>query len=254
MRKLSDIFDFLCSIAPLELQMDFDNSGFLFGRKEAQVDKILLSLDVTDSVVKEAADNGAQLIISHHPLIWGAPKAITDGSAYTERLLSLAENKISVISMHTNLDCADGGVNDVLLSLFCSNKADDALEACGRIGTLDTALNMPEFLSLCKEKLGCKGLRYYDAGREVKRLGVFGGSGASSLQEAYEKNCDTLLTSDIKYHQFLEAAELGINLIDADHFYTENPIMCVLCDKIRCSFPELDVFISQTHSAVIEFA
>jgi len=74
------------------------------------------------------------------------------------------------------------------------------------------------------------------------------------LQEAYEKNCDTLLTSDIKYHQFLEAAELGINLIDADHFYTENPIIPVLCDKIRCSFPELDVFISQTHSAVIEFA
>ncbi len=254
MRTLNEIFEYLCQIAPLELQMDFDNSGFLLGRRDAQVNRILLSLDVTDRVIEEAVEKEAQLIISHHPLIWEAPKAITDSSAYTARLLTLAEKGIAVISMHTNLDCAQDGVNDVLLSMFCADAAEDKLDGCGRIGYLRHALDMKEFLALCKSKLGCKELRYYDAGREVHKLGVFGGSGASSLREAFDKGCDTLVTADVKYHQFLEAAEIGLNLIDADHFYTENPIIHELCSRIKIRFPEINAFVSEAHSAIIDFA
>lgn len=254
MRTVSEIFNALCEFAPLELQMDFDNSGFLFGRGDAQVDSVLLSLDITNAVIKEAIEKNVQLIISHHPLIWSAPKAITDNSAYTEKLLTLAENGIAVISMHTNLDCAQGGVNDVLLNYFCDDMACDTLEDCGRIGILKETISMTEFLQLCKEKLGCKGIRYYNSGRKVSKLGVFGGSGADSLKEAWDKGCDTLLTADVKYHQFLEAAELGLNLIDADHFYTENPVIFELCKIIRNNFSEINTYVSQVHRAVIDFA
>ena len=98
MRTVSEIFNALCEFAPLELQMDFDNSGFLFGRSDTQVDSVLLSLDITNAVIKEAIEKNVQLIISHHPLIWSAPKAITDNSAYTEKLLTLAENGIAAVS------------------------------------------------------------------------------------------------------------------------------------------------------------
>ena len=132
MIKVRDIFDKLREIAPLEYQMGFDNSGFLLGRADSEVERVLLSLDVTEKVVDEAIELGAQLIVSHHPLIFSPLKSIRD-----EKLLKLAENGISVISMHTNLDIAKGGVNDVLLRLLGAT-GDEVLddEGCGRVGYL----------------------------------------------------------------------------------------------------------------------
>jgi len=254
MATVKEVFAYLCEIAPLELQMEFDNSGFLLGRENAQVSRVLLALDITDAVIEEAIEKKAELLVSHHPLIWDAPKAITDAHPYPARILKLAENKIAVISMHTNLDTAAGGVNDVLISQFCSKAEEELIGGCGRIGKLEKPMPMSEFLSLCKEKLNVKGLRYYDSGKPVSCLGVLGGGGSDFMNEAFEKGCDTYLTADIKYHQFLDAAELGLNLIDGDHFYTENPVMPVVCEKLRDAFPELDVFVSERHHAVIEFA
>lgn len=254
MIKLQEIFNYLCELAPLELQMDFDNSGFLMGHADADIKKIICTLDVTDKVVCEAVELGAQLIISHHPLIWSAPKSVTDAASYTGRLLTLAENKIAVISMHTNLDCALGGVNDVLIRKFCTLVEEGRVDGCGRIGILDEPMSMNDFLMLCKKRLSCKGIRYYDSGRKVHRIAVLGGAGAGALQEVFLSGCDTYITADVKYHQFLEACELGINLIDADHFYTENPVIHDLSAKISSKFPDMEVLVSQVHSGIIEFA
>ena len=254
MPKIKDIYEYLTVLAPLELQYEYDNSGFLFGRGDTEVNCVLLALDVTDAVIEEAAELGAQLIVSHHPLIWSAPKAVTDSSAYTARLLTLAEKGIGVISMHTNFDKAMGGVNDVLIRKFCSHIDAETIDGCGRIGQLDAPVALSDFLPLCRERLGAKGLRYFDAGRAVHRLGVLGGAGADCLREACNKGCDTYITADIKYHQFLEAAELKINLIDADHFYTENPAMHSLCSRLSFGFPEIDARLSKAHSCVIDFA
>ena len=106
-----DIFEKLCALAPLELQLGFDNSGFLLGRQTAAVTKALLALDITSAVVDEAIEQGVELIISHHPLIFSPLKSVTD-----EKLLRLAQHQIAVISMHTNLDIAQGGVNDALMA------------------------------------------------------------------------------------------------------------------------------------------
>ena len=254
MATIKEVYNYLCDIAPLELQMDFDNSGFLIGREEQTVTKILLALDVTDAVVSEAREIGAELIVSHHPVIFAPLKSVTDSNAGTRRILELIENRIGVISMHTNLDAAEGGVNDVLAAKFCSELSEHRLEGCGRIGRLDNAVTMREFLTLCGEKLHTKGIRYYDCGRKVSKLAVLGGSGASSLLEAYSFGCDTLLTADVKYHQFQQAAELGMNLVDADHYYTENPVMQVLADKLKKEFSGLCVKVSERHDALIDFA
>ena len=246
---VNDIYNSLCALAPLELQMGFDNSGFLFGRALSEVKKVLLSLDISSNVVDEAIDMGAQLIISHHPLIFTPVKSVTD-----EKLLKLAENKIAVISMHTNLDIARGGVNDVLLELLGA-KGDEVLdeEGCGRIGFLPESMELNVFLQLCKERLNSKGLRYYDAGRAVHKIAVMGGAGGDYVQLAYDCGCDTYITSDIKYNRFLEAAELGINIIDADHFCTENPVIPVLREKLANSFPELEFVVSKVHGQLVSF-
>lgn len=254
MRTVNEIYEYLCDLAPLDLQLDFDNAGIQLGRLSAKLEKAILALDITDEVIDEAIESGSQLLISHHPLIWNGLKEITD-SLDGAKLLKLAENKIAAISMHTNLDIVNGGVNDLLLELLgaqCEAPLDE--DNCGRVGDLIQPVSMPEFLKSCKAKLKANGLRYHDAGRSVKKLAVMGGAGGDALLAAYRKGCDTYLTSDIKYHQFLMAKELGINLIDADHFCTENPVVYMLREKLSAQFPDVCFAVSERHQQPVSFA
>lgn len=253
MNTVKEIFEKLCELAPLSLQLPFDNSGFLIGHADAPVSRALLSLDVTSEVIQEAIGRDAQLIVSHHPLIWEAMKSLADEDLAQKKLLTLAENKIAVISMHTNLDIAEGGVNDVLISLLgARNEGPFEEEGCGRHGQYDRALSMREFLHLCKEKLRSNGLRYYDAGREVRHIAVLGGSGGN-LVDACRCGCDTYVTADVKYSVFLQARELGINLVDGDHFCTENPVMFALREKLDAAFPEAEFLLSEKHDQTARF-
>lgn len=253
MTRVCDIYENLCELAPVETQMSFDNAGFLLGHSEEEVKNVLLALDITDAVIDEAMETGAELIVSHHPLIFGALKSLTDIGP-GRKALRMAENHIAAICMHTNLDIAQGGVNDVLIKLLGA----EALEAldeenCGRIGELSKPVALEEFLEKSKYCLNAKGIRYYNAGKPVKRFAVMGGSGADDIATAYSKGCDTYLTADIKYHQFQTAQELGINLIDADHFSTENPIIPVLAARLASAFPDVSFHVSQKHEALIDF-
>ena len=253
MRTLNEIYQYLCALAPLELQMDFDNSGFLVGHRNASVSKLLLALDITEDVVEEAIEKKVDLIISHHPVIFHKLSSVTD-HGLGDLVLQMAENGIAAVCMHTNLDIADGGVNDVLIRLLgadCECPLDE--NGCGRVGMLVSPVPLTDFLELCKERLKANGLRYCDAGKDVRRIAVMGGAGADALYEAVEKGCDTYVTADVKYHQFLDAVRLGINLIDADHFSTENPIIPVLADKLRQAFPDVFFKVSACHQTCISF-
>ena len=248
MNTVKDIYEKLCELAPPELQLDYDNSGFLIGHADAPVEKALLSLDVTKEVVEEANEKGVQLIVSHHPLIWEPMKSVTDDDPTHEKILRLIERGIALISMHTNLDIAEGGVNDVLIALLgAENEGPFDEEGCGRMGRLEKSVPLNIFLETCKEKLSTRGLRYYDAGRPVERIAVLGGSGGSSLPGARAAGCDTFVTADVKYSVFLHARELGVNLIDGDHFCTENPIMSVLLEKLSAAFPDTEFILSSRH-------
>ena len=254
MNTVGDIFEKLCAIAPLELQLEYDNAGFLLGRRDAGVERVLLSLDVTGEVAEEAISRGAQLIVSHHPVIWDEMKSLTDQKPENEKLLKLLENRLAVISMHTNLDIAEGGVNDVLIGLFgARNEGCFEDERCGRIGSLPHPMAINDFLRRCKDALRTNGLRYYDAGRPVERIAVLGGAGGSALSGAWRSGCDTFVTADVKYSVFLQARELGMNLIDGDHFCTENPVMGVLRQQLSEAFPDTEFLLSEKHDQTVSF-
>ena len=254
MTTVKQIFDRLCEIAPLSLQLPYDNAGFLVGRGDAAVSRVLLSLDITSEVVSEAREIGAKLIVSHHPVIWNKFNALTDENEEDDKVLSLLENGIAAICMHTNLDIAPGGVNDVLLGLFgLASEGCFEEEGCGRMGRFSRPLPLDDFLSLCKERLNTRGLRYYDAGRPVQCLAVLGGAGGNNLIDAHRAGCDTYLTADVKYSTFLLARELGVNLIDGDHFCTENPVMAALKERLEEFFPEIDFRLSHRHDQTARF-
>ena len=256
MYKVAEIADYFEKKVPSAMKMDFDNVGFLAGNSGWDVGRVLVSLDITGEVIEEAKGLGAQLILSHHPLFFQL-KSASDRTPEGHRLVSLLSSGIAAICLHTNLDCACGGVNDALMARLGIDVSgilepeqalpDGTVYGCGRWGELAEATDMPHFLGKVKDALSANGLRYHDAKIPVKRVAVCGGSGGSMLGDAVARGCDTLVTADVKYDQFLFAREEGINLIDADHFCTENVVVPVLADMLGEAFPELDVHISKRH-------
>ena len=258
MTTVADILAFMETVAPRSMKMDWDNVGLLCGSRNTQVTKILVALDPFEHVCQEASDWGAELIVTHHPLIFQALKSITDDTSIGRGIMTLIRSGISAVNAHTNLDCTPGGVNDILSkTLELTNveiinpQGDPAygLLRCGEV----TEQPLETFLSTVKASLGCEGLRYVDGGKPVRKVAVGGGSCAGEMMDAIGAGCDTFVTADIKYNQFWDAKELGLNLIDAGHFYTENPVVAVLAEKIAAAFPEVEVKISESHRDCMKF-
>ena len=255
MTNCREIYDYINSYAPVNTQEGFDNAGFLFGDKGREVKTALLALDATSGVIAEAADKGAQLIITHHPLIFHPLKNVLADNPVGRKIIALSKNDICVISMHTNLDKAAGGVNDILIKTLGADKIEVAGESCPfmRVGYLEKEENLQDFLRRVKSNLKSNGLRYHDAGRPVRKIACLGGAGGGYLYDAFSLGCDTYVTSDIKYDTFLDAAELGINLIDADHFCTENPVIFDLKNRLDKVFPDVSFIISERHCQTARF-
>ena len=261
MVTVNDVFNTLAKMAPPEAKMDFDNVGLLVGKTAEEVLRVLISLDITDAVIEEAVKAGAQLIVSHHPLFFSL-KSVTDGDRTGRKIVKLLSNGMSAICMHTNLDAARGGVNDALAEkagilkpeLLAVEGVLPSGEAFsyGRFGELAAECTFSEYLEFIKKSLKSNGLRYC-GGKPVKKVAVLGGSGGDYMHHAINQGCDTFITSDIKYDVFLEAKELGLNLIDADHFCTENVVTEVLLKLLRREFPKLDVEISRQHAQTAQF-
>lgn len=248
MHTIGAILNDLEQFAPTETKMDFDNVGLLAGDPDWQITSVLLSLDITTPVILEAEALSAGLIVSHHPLFFGLQAAVP-GNPGGKHTLELLTRRIGAICMHTNLDAADGGVNDALARILGVMDAQPFEEEhVGRIGHIGTPLMLPEFLTQVKTALGCEGLRYVKGRNPVFQVAVGGGSCGSMLENAVLAGCDTFITADIKYDVFLRALELGINLIDAGHFHTENVVMPVLKERLSKAFPDLKLHISDHHA------
>ena len=252
MATVKEILTFLETLAPASLKMDWDNVGLLCGSRNAEVTKILVALDPFEGVCREAADIGAQLIVTHHPLIFQPVRTVTDETSVGRSIQLLCRHGISAVNAHTNLDVAPGGVNDVLAEKLGLQNIVTLEGGLLRMGEVSTQ-SLPEFLAVVKNRLGCEGLRYVSGGKPVKQVAVGGGSCASEIMEALDAGCDTFVTADIKYNQFWDARDLGLNLIDAGHFHTENPIVPVLAEKIAAAFPKIQVEISKTHTDCMNF-
>lgn len=246
MTKVENVLAFLQELAPPELAMDFDNVGLLLGRESAPVTRILTALDITDDVIGEAAALKAELIVAHHPLFFDI-KRIVDTEPVGKKILALASAGISAICMHTNLDVARGGVNDALaaaLGLRVEGELNEE-QHVSRLCSTESETAFSDFMRHTCAALCVNGLRYHDAGRPVRVVGVCGGSGGQDLELAHQKGCDTYVSADIKHHQFILAKELNINLIDAGHFPTENVVIPILAEKLAAAFPETEVKLSR---------
>ena len=262
MATVQDILTFVETLAPRNMKMDWDNVGLLCGSKTAQVTKVLVALDPFEHVCQEAADMGAQLIVTHHPLIFQALKAVTDETSIGRGIMLLCRHGISAVNAHTNLDCAPGGVNEVLaqtlglsnIAVILPSGTDIAGNEWGLLRSgMTQECTLSDFLAHVKTALGCEGLRYVDGGKPVRKVAVGGGSCASGMLEALDAGCDTFVTSDIKYNQFWDAKDLGLNLIDAGHFHTENPVAAYMAERLQEAFPEISVKLSEKHDDCANF-
>jgi dinuclear metal center YbgI/SA1388 family protein len=262
MTSVNEVYQLVQEKAPFHLQMDFDNSGFLVGRGERLVNRVLIALDITESVIEEAINCGAQLIVAHHPVIWGGAKSITDKTPTGRKLLLMAEHGIAAICAHTNLDAVEEGVNDALATRLgladIGQLHQDGVDEQGRpygIGRIGTVPEQPlyDFALSVKQLLGSNGVRLVDGGKPVHTVAVGGGSCGGMLHDAIAQGCDTFVTADVKYDGFLDAKALGINLIDAGHYPTENVVCPVLQNWISDAFPEVDVMISKCHKEVFSY-
>ena len=261
MATLKEIYEFINSVAPFDIQEGFDNAGFLVGRRDRAVRKILVALDITGEVAEEAARLGAELIVAHHPVIFNPVKSVTDETLTGQVLLALAEQKIAAICAHTNLDAARGGVNDCLAEALELTEIGQLSQAgvddqghpygIGRVGTVHRpGLSAREYAAFVKEKLSSSDVRFVDGGKPVQRVAVGGGACGSMLEDVIAQGCDTFVTSDLKYNQFLDAKALGLNLLDAGHFPTENVVCGPMVQWLSKAFPKMEVRLSEVHREV----
>ena len=232
MAKVKDFYGYLNSIAPFETQEDWDNSGMLVGDMDAEVKKVAVVLDITHEEIKKAKAIGADLIISHHPVIFNPIKSVTKGSVPYE----LVASSINALCCHTPLDIADGGTNDSLAKLLgieVTRTEDPIL----RLGTVEptTAENLAGKIA---KKLNTK-VRYADAGRKIEKIAICTGAGCSLIEAAGE--IDAFITGDASHHNFLDCIQAGITLIAAGHYETEIVVVPVLVKKLQAQFPDIEI-------------
>lgn len=216
------LYDLLCAAYPASLSEEWDNDGLLCSADpSAEITSVLCALDVTDGAIARAVELGANVILSHHPLIFHPLTAITPDDPQAKKVITLLAAGISVLSFHTRADAAPGGVNDLLASALSLRDAVSFGSGIGRVGVLPSALSLFDFAEEAKQALSAPRLLVGSAGRPVLRVAVVGGSGKSELSSAIETGADTFLSGRLSYEITNAAAEYGINLIEAGHFATE---------------------------------
>lgn len=224
----------LKAFAPTELACNWDNVGLLVDAGRP-VSRVLTALDITADVVREAAAQGCELIVSHHPVIFDPLKRI----AADDVPALLLQNGISAICMHTNLDAAPGGVNDTLadtLGMAREGRREFA-DGCGRIGTVP-ATTAAELARFCAATLH-SGVKYVDSPRPVTCLAEVSGAGGSYLQQAIDEGADCLVTGEAAHHIALLAKQKGVGLVVAGHWGTEQAVADVLAARLTAAFPGL---------------
>ena len=211
---------------PEDLREDWDNDGLMCSSDDSlEVKRTLITLDVTEDIVDYAISHDIDLIVSHHPLIFKPLKSVTEEGHVSRKVIKLIKNDISVMSFHTRADKVDGGVNDTLADILgLKNTVPFGEGNLGRIGTLREELSMEDFSYLLKGLLDCDGVKVSDACIPVQRVAVVGGDGKSYVQSALLAGADTFVSGRIGYNVMAEAGEMGINLIEAGHFFTEHPV------------------------------
>ena len=242
MTKIRDLYEYIDSFAPFRSAMSFDNVGLLVGDGEREVTKVLISLDITRETVAEAAALGAELIVSHHPVIFEPLRTLAPGDVPYE----LAKVGIAAICAHTNLDLSESfGVNTCLSAAVGIEQVRgmDVLPELGVpqwfLGELSTELDPEEFAGLVKKTLSAGSVRYTKGREAIRKVGLLSGSGGDALAAAARAGAQAFLTGELGHHEFLLARALGVTAVEAGHFATEAVVVKPLCEKLAAQFPNV---------------
>ncbi|MEE1056517.1 MAG: Nif3-like dinuclear metal center hexameric protein [Acutalibacteraceae bacterium] len=237
---VKDIYNYIDSFAPFETAMSFDNAGLLMGDETAQIKKVLVALDITEDVLNEAHSMGAELVISHHPVIFKPLKSINSNSIPYK----IAQLNLSAICAHTNLDLSSEGVNVCLantLELENILLTDEGI-VIGELPANSNKLTSKQFAELVKNKLDCNGVRYTDIKNSISRVAVGGGACGEYIYLAKNLGADAFVTGEIKHNYILESHDINLTVVDAGHYKTEDVVIDFLVEKLSKKFPDI-VFI-----------
>ncbi len=227
-----DLYGHLQNLIPRELSCDWDNDGIMcMPSPMKEVKRVLLALDATAGAVKYAAENGFDLIVTHHPMIFRPIKSVTD-----DRFMTLIKNDVSVFSFHTRLDAVEGGVNTALaevLGLYDTERFGD--DGLGVIGSVD-AVTDRDFVKAAKEKLGAPTADAVLFDKTVTRVAVVGGDGEHYISAARAAGADLYISGRLSYNDLTDASPYGMSMAALGHFYTENPVL----DKLEKAIKEAD--------------
>ena len=234
---------------PKSAALDFDNVGLLAGRAEKEVNRVYLALDATDKVIDRAVLAGADMLITHHPLIFSPLKRVTDEDFISKRVVKLIQNDISYYAMHTNYDVLGmAALSEKILGikntqvLDVTMSGDGGEEGIGRIGDLEKTMTLEECCVYVKHRLNLGSLKVFgDMDKKVSRLAISPGSGKTAVAPAIAKGADVLVTGDIGHHDGLDAVEQGLSVIDAGHYGTEYIFIDDMKQFLEDKLPVLEI-------------
>ena len=234
---IKELYKKLSNLYPEGLRCEWDNDGIMCsGDLNKSVNSVLIALDITENVVDYAINNGFDLIISHHPLVFSSQKSLVPTKYTQNKLIKLIKSDVSAFSFHTRLDAADGGVNDTLCGLLnLSNVTKDEEDPVGRIGEISEEILLSTFVENVKSAINAPFV-LYNGNKNVKKIYVVGGDGKDLIPRALSLGADTLLTGRASYNTMIDARDMGLNIVEAGHFFTENPV----CKKIASDVTSID--------------
>ena len=238
MTTVKNIYDYINSLAPFDTQEEWDNSGHIIGDFRHEVKKCVMALDATKDVCRFAADVGADLLLTHHPIIFGGISDVRVG----DPVYTLVSSGVAGISAHTNYDLANGGINDSLAEILGLKNVRHIDGTFIVAGELENEMSIDDLAEFVSDKLDCAGIRYTDTDNLIKTVALGGGACEEYIEEASEV-ADVFITGDMKYHPMLDSSEKGFPVISAGHFETEYAAFMMLKDKLSKLFADVE-FIS----------
>ena len=247
--KIKEVIARIEAEYPKSAAESWDNPGLLVGDAEAEVSSVMVALDAADEVIGQAVKKKVQLLVTHHPMIFGAVKQINSDSLTGRRILKLIQNGIACYAMHTNFDVKGmAALNEQQLGLsdtqvlYVTGEEDGVPEGIGRVGMLPEPMEYEELARYVKKSLGIHSVRCYgEAGGKIQKAAVSGGSGKSMVAEALKAGAQVLITGDIDYHTGIDAAAEGLRIIDAGHFGTEQVFIPFMTEKLSVLLPQCRV-------------
>lgn len=247
--KCKEIIDALDRRWMFSCALEWDNVGLLVGDPEKEIQRIYVALDASDEVIRQAADSFADLLVTHHPLIFSGIRQVTRKDLTGRRIMELIHRDICCCALHTNFDVTQmGSLNERMLDLEDTRvleetcRIQDRPAGIGRVGKLPRCMELEQFAEQVKERLQIPDVRIYgDLKKTVRTAAVSGGSGKSMVQAARKWNADVLVTGDIDYHTGTDAAAQGLAIIDAGHYGTESVFISYMTEELAAMFPQVHV-------------